>query len=727
VYIQKAPACNKISLERELNMKNITSNLAKLSLIVLLLNGAAFADFKEHYNLGQTYMTQYQYQEAAAEFKSALKINYLDNSARISLINAYLSIASDAANKERDWNKAANAFRCALFYMKYYATDEQVKYSADKIAQVEDNLDRCLGAMSFDDSPANRFALAKKLRAEGNFQAAAYEFNQTLANTSYQKEAFEQTAQIMKILGNEPKAAEFYKKALYVAPTDLELRLEYAKILDNMESDDLALKEYSYVLEHSTSDDKAILYALERTFSKKVGNSPSNANLNANMGAILQKEGRLDEALTYYKQAETLDPSNINTRINTGTLYQQKEDYRTAIKAYESVLILYPDNVNANLYRAQCLDKLGDNKAAQDGYKKVLALDPNNEYIKAGLLENAKKTLTGQQFVDYVNTNMAGNNPGGILYDYALELHKANKLDDAVFMYNAAIKADSKNPEMYVNLALAQAQGKNYDTALSTLNSAKTKFPNDKQVADTIKNITSMKSDSLLAKAADSFNRKDYNSALNYYLSISPATVDSMMGAASAYQELDNKDKAIEYYKKALELKPVDSDIAYYIACLYGEKEDYANAKIYLNKSLTFNKNNTQASEYLSSIIDMEKSNLLNDAIALYDGNKYDESLVKFNQVLADDANNSYALYYRGMIYDAKEKRNEAISDLKKAYSLNKEFTICNYLIASDYDALGKYKDAYGYYLAYANSDVQDDEYKQYAKARAEELKQYAK
>ena len=93
---------------------------------------------------------------------------------------------------------------------------------------------------------------------------------------------------------------------------------------------------------------------------------------------------------------------------------------------------------------------------------------------------------------------------------------------------------------------------------------------------------------------------------------------------------------------------------------------------------------------------------------------------------MAKDGQNSYALYYRGMIYDTKEKRNEAIADLKKAYSLNKDFTICNYLIATDYDALGKYKDAYTYYTTYANSNVQDDEYKQYAKARAEELKQYA-
>ena len=120
-------------------------------------------------------------------------------------------------------------------------------------------------------------------------------------------------------------------------------------------------------------------------------------------------------------------------------------------------------------------------------------------------------------------------------------------------------------------------------------------------------------------------------------------------------------------------------------------------------------------------------ANLLDSAIALYDQNNYDESLAKLNEYLKSEPENAYALYYRGMIYDAKEKRWEAIADLKKAYALNNEFAICNYLIASDYDALGKFKDAYEYYTAYANSDVQDDEYKKYAAARAEELKDNAK
>lgn len=705
-----------------------------LTLIALLLaaNSVVYADFKEHYDLGQSYAAQYQYQSAIEEFKSALKINYLDNSARIGLINAYLANGTDKANKDKNWSKAADNFRSALFYLKYYPSDSAASNSASVISQTENNLETCLENSGFDFSSENRYNTAKKLRATGEFPAAAYEFMQALGSKSLQKDCFEQVAQIMKIIGNLPKSAYYYKKAIAVSPTDIKMRFEYAKILDKNNSTDEALEEYAYVLQRADSENKEILNALESTFNKKLQASPNNANLNANMGAVLQKEGRLEEALTYYKKSESLDPSNINTRINTGTLYQQKGDYRTAIKAYESVLILYPDNINANLYRAQCLEKLGDDRAAQEGFKKVMALDPNNEFLKAQMVENAKKNMTPEEFVQYVNTNMADKNPSDILYDYAIDLHKKEKLQNSIYMYYAAIKSSNgKNPEMFVNLALAQAQSGKYDDAIDTLENAQKGYPDNSTIKDTLKNISNMKTDNLMANAGTAFNKKDFKEAIKYYLMVSPATANSMIGVASSYQELGDRKNAIDYYKKALELKPVDSDIAYYIACLYGEDEDFENAKVYLQKAIVFNKNNTQAIEYLKSIEETDKANnlanLLNSAISLYDENKYDESLSKLNEYLKSDSQNAYALYYRGMIYDAKEKRLDAIKDLKQAYELNKDFAICNYLIASDYDALEKYKEAYEYYMAYANSDVQEDEYKKYAKDRAEELKEYAK
>lgn len=692
----------------------------------LALIQPAFADFKEHFDLGQQYLSNYQYSGAVTEFKNALRINYLDNSARIGLINSYLARGAYYANNERNWQKAADDYRSALFYMLYYPTANQAKSSAQGITPVTNNLNRCLSVLKFDTSPQARFETAKQLRAEGNFAAAAYEFNQSLGDKDLIKDSYEQVGDIMRLLGNDPKAAEYYRKAISVSPTDINLRLTYAKLLDKLEQEEAAVEEYNYILTKSI-DNKDVLYSLERIYKKKLEANPSDSDLTSNLGAILQKQGKLDEALAYYKKAEQLDPSNINTRINVGTLYQQKEDYKTAIIAYDSVLILYPDNLNANIYKAQCLSALGNGKEAQAAYKKVLALDPSNTEAQNGIFESAKKSMTVPQYIDYVKKNSNGQDMTAMLYNYGLELHKDNKLDDAITIYNELLKADTTG-EIYINLAIAQNQKGNYENAINTLNAAKAKFPNNSQIATTMTSIKDEALNSKLSKAAEFFNNKEYEKAIAEYLKIQPATVDSMLGTASAYQNMNDNANAIEYYKKALALKPTDSEIAYYIGALYADDERYSDAEIYLQKALTLNKNNTQASELLSQIQEQNKANALNDAIALYDAQKYDESLAMLNKILETDKNNVYGLYYRGMIFDAQKKLTEAINDFKQVLSLNSnDFLILNYMIAADYDTLEKYKEAYQYYEIYANSNAPDDEYKQYAKARMEELKQYAK
>ncbi len=684
-----------------------------------------FADFKEHYDLGQQYLLNYQYSGAITEFKNALRINYLDNSARIGLINSYLSRGMYYANKDKNYKKAADDYRAALFYLLYYPSANQVKNSSPNIVQITSNLNKCLNAYNFDTSAANRFETAKQLRAEGNFAAAAYEFNQTLSDKSFIKDSFEQTGDIMKLLGNNPKSAEYYKKAVSVAPNDVNLRLSYAKMLDKLGSEDEAVKEYNYILTQTT-DNKEVLYSLERIYKRKLEEAPNDASVTANLGAIMQKQGNFDEALKYYAKAEYLDPSNVNTRINVGTLYQQKGDYKTAITAYDSILILYPDNVLANTYKAQSLALSGDKKGAADIYKKILAKDPNNEIVQNEMISMVKDSMTPAQFAEYIKKNNP-QNAADILYNYALDLHKNNKINDSIAMYNEVIKLSPSNPEVYVNLAIAQGQSKNYDAAIATLNNAKSKFPNNSQITDTIKSINSQSSDEKLEIAAKFYNNKDYKNAINEYLKITPPTSDTMLGVASCYQNLNDIDNAIEYYKKALNLAPANSDIAYYIAALYADKNDNANAQEYAKKAIAMNKNNKQAQELLSNIGAQIDSQNLEKAISLFDEEKYNESLALLNTILSSNPKDSYALYYRGMIFDTQQKYKEALTDYKKAILSNPDLTIVNYLMAVDYDNLEQYKDALSYYRAFTATYAEDDDFKKYADTRIGELAQYVK
>lgn len=684
-----------------------------------------FAGFKEHFDLGQQYLSNFQYSGAITEFKSALRINYLDNSARLGLINSYLARATYYANTDHDYKKAGDDYRAALFYLTIYPNANQVKNSAQTIVLVSSNLNKCLNAIDFDTSAQNRYATAKQLRAEGNFASAGYEFNQALSDENFVKDSLQQTADILKVLGNDPKAVEYYKKAVAVAPNDISLRLTYAQLLDKLGQEDASVDEYNYILS-KTTDNKDVLYTLERIYKRKLEDSPNDGSITANLGAIMQKEGNYDEALRYYSKAEYLDPSNTNTRLNVGTLYQQKGDYKTAITAYDSILILNPNNVQANLYKAQSLASLGDKKGALELYKKVALLDPDNETVQADMISMVKDTMTIPQFIEYVKKNYS-NNAGDILYDYALDLHKKEKLADAICLYNEVIKLDNDNSEAYVNLAIAQGQEKKYDQALATINTAKSKFSENSQITATELSLKSQYMDEKLEIAGNYYNNKDYQNAINEYLKISPATADTMLGIASAYQNLNNTDKAIEYYKQALNLAPTNSDIAFYIASLYADKEDMENAKTFAQKSLALNKTNKQAQDLLKSISENIEAQNLDKAIALFDREEYDESLALINQILNTNAKNSYALYYRGMIYDEQKKYAQAISDYKKAISVNPDLIIVNYLIGVDYDMLEQYKNAMSYYKAFTATYSEDNDYLKYAKTRIGELAPYVK
>lgn len=648
--------------------------------------------FVQHYEAAQNYLTQGQYSSAITEFRKALRINYMDNSARIGLINSYLARATYYANQEKNYEKSANDFRSALFYLKMFPNkDQAIQNSASMIASANENLNQCLKVISFDKTAQSRYKKAEELRAIGNFSAAAFEFSQAAQNENLAGQANIQIADLMKLLGNEPRCADYYKIALDLKPTDSLLRMKYARTLDKLGRYDEAVEQYNAALATSKGD-MEVLYALERIYLKKLAQTPNDAELHANIGAIKQAQGDFESALSYYGKAEQINPSNVNTRLNVGTLFQQKKDYIKAIKSYDSVLTLYPDNVQANLYKAQALSEMGNKKEALNLYKKVLTIDPANSIAKAEITGVLEDTMSPSEFIAYLSENSSSSKiTQNALYDYAYKLHKGNKIEDAITAYNAVIKSDSKNVDAYVNLAICYASKNDYKNAQSVLNQAKTLFPTNNLVLKTLQDVQKDNISTILAEASKSYENKDYKNAIKQYLAINPATEDSLLGVAASYQSLEDFEKAIIYYKKAMEISPKNAEIPYYIGYLYSEQQKWKDAETYLKKSIALNPE-CEAKNLLPYVMQNFTLAEYNDAVSLFEKNQFESALTKFNEVLSKESNNAFAYYYRGLIYDEQKKYNLAMNDYKKFLSIY----------------------------------TTDDEYLQYIKARVEELKPYA-
>ncbi len=685
---------------------------------VLSAPGGAFA---QHYDAAQNYLTQNQYSSAIVEFRKALRINYLDNSARIGLVNAYLARATYYANQDKNYEKAANDFRSAIFYLKIYPSKEQsVQNSAGMIASANENLNQCLRVISFDTTAGSRYKKAEELRAIGNLSAAAYEFSRAAQSEKLAGDSNIQIADLLKLLGNEPRSADYYKTALDLKPNDGVLRMKYARTLDKLGRYDEAVGQYNEALANSKGD-MEVLYALERIYLKKLAQTPSDAELNANIGAIKQAQGDFDTALSYYGKAEQLNPSNVTTRLNVGTLFQQKKQYQKAIQSYDSVLTLYPNNTQALLYKAQAYKEMGDAKTAMGLYKKVLALDPANAAAKDEISMVMKDSMKPAEYIAYLTQNGSSEE----LYDYAYKMHQDNKIDEAITAYKASINKNSSKVDAYVNLAICYAARDDYANAVGILNTAKAKFPSNNLVLKTLQDVENDSVSTKLASASSSFENKDYKKAIQQYLAIKPATEDSLLGIAASYQALGDFNSAIEYYKNAEKINPKNAEIPYYIGYLYSEQQNWGLAETYLKKAVQLNPQ-SEAKELLAYVNQNGSVSILNEGIDLFEKNNFQLAMAKFNEVLKKETTNAYAYYYRALIYDEQKQPKLAISDYLNVLKYSKEFPIANYMLAVDYDGLSNYKDALKYYQQFVSSYTTDDEYLQYAKSRMEELKPYA-
>ena len=107
-------------------------------------------------------------------------------------------------------------------------------------------------------------------------------------------------------------------------------------------------------------------------------------------GAEMLKQGKLDEALTQFQQAVTLDPGFLVAQQNLAYAYDQLGRADEAIIAYKRAIDLDPRNAFVFNNLGVLYTKKGQNDEAIQVLEQGLKIDPTNATLQKNL-ENVKK------------------------------------------------------------------------------------------------------------------------------------------------------------------------------------------------------------------------------------------------------------------------------------------------------------------------------------------------
>lgn len=88
----------------------------------------------------------------------------------------------------------------------------------------------------------------------------------------------------------------------------------------------------------------------------------------------MKRAGKLDDALSYYRNAMDLEPDNSIYLYNTGVLYNIKSDYQLAVSMLEKSIENNKENVYAYLALGDALERQKEIRKAIYVYRDLMSL-----------------------------------------------------------------------------------------------------------------------------------------------------------------------------------------------------------------------------------------------------------------------------------------------------------------------------------------------------------------
>ncbi|MBW2090509.1 MAG: tetratricopeptide repeat protein [Deltaproteobacteria bacterium] len=353
----------------------------------------------------------------------------------------------------------------------------------------------------------------------------------------------------------------------------------------------------------------------------------------------------INEAITLYRKALTLDPNSEDVKRKLVVLLEQTGDYRSAAAIYEEMIKEKTD--------AEVLKKLLSIYQTSMNYRKLvhtfhrlIKISPAEE-ARLFLYQLAKLQVDLRQYGEAITTletlknRLPQEQRADILKQLGYLYAKTKNPDKSIEVYEEAAQVDKTDPNIYYNLMrLYQVKG----------------------------------------------DMAGYRKSLVGALRANPTDLDTRYKLAQAYAEAGEIEKAEEEFRRLLEVDP-----------------NYLEARLELIKLLEKSGQigpQIEEYEFLLAKKPDDKVVRYNLGALYFEAGKLDQSKKYMEELARLDPNDYEAKQFLFEIYRRQNKE-------KEAYRLAKELTRLAPEFESSYDFIFNYLDQRGYYQDLANQAAQ--------------------
>ncbi|PYR21451.1 MAG: hypothetical protein DMF98_22100 [Acidobacteria bacterium] len=238
-----------------------------------------------------------------------------------------------------------------------------------------------------------------------------------------------------------------------------------------------------------------------------VSSTMNRAVTEHNLGAALQSDGRLDEAMAHYRRAIELRPDYAPAYNNLASTLRAAGQVQDAVTTYELALTLRPDYPEAHYNLANALLDEGQSAAAAEhfqialtampdsadvrnnlgialsatgrldeaiaDFRKALAVDPDSVKAHRNLGDALMRLGSRVDGLDHLRrAAQLAPTDAAVQYDLGSALLEAGELDEAVAVLRAALRLAPHSVEAHNNLGIALGSQGKLDDAIAEFQQA---------------------------------------------------------------------------------------------------------------------------------------------------------------------------------------------------------------------------------------------------------------